>query len=437
MAKILLCTPKWMNSYAEQPPLSLLYLAAYVRQFGHQVYVCDDPVGDDFVQMLDAIKPDLVGVSSPTCGITRGYSMANYAKQKGYYTVMGGQHVSALPEEPLRYNVCDAVVVGEGEQTLLKLVENHEKGIIKGEYIKDLDTLPVPAFDLISTDFYTNVRRRVGNSLYSFVDVLDKCLSLMSSRGCPFSCPYCRNMSLAFGYPVRYKSAEKTVEEFKFMAEKLGVNAITFLDDDFVINKPRLTKICELLQDNKKVYWGCNSRVTDVNKDMLEMLTQAGCVQLAFGIESGNQRILTDILHKQATVEQAKEAVSLCHEFGVVVQSNFMIGSCTETENEMMDTLKFMRLNKIDGGIGTSATIPFPGTGMWKWCEENGKLPKQLSWESFNYSDYPINMSAVTDEKFKEIRAKFAEFLNYNLEATKESRQTKVRNWKKKVGLLN
>jgi radical SAM superfamily enzyme YgiQ (UPF0313 family) len=379
--------------------------------------------------MLDAIKPDVVGISSPTCGISRGYGIAKYAKDKGYYTIFGGQHVSALPEEPLHYDVCDAVVVGEGEQTLVDLIESKGKGIFRGEYIKDLDTLPYPAFDLINSEFYTTVRKRVGNSLYSFVNPLDRCLSLMSSRGCPFQCCYCYNSSKAFNYPVRYKSAEKTVEEFKYMEKMLKVNAITFLDDDFVLNKPRLEKICELLQENKTVYWGCNSRVTDVNKDMLELLTQSGCIQLAFGIESGNQRIL-DVLGKKATVEQAQEAVKLCHDFGVVVQSNFMIGNKTETEEEMMDTLKFMKLNKIDGGLGTSATIPFPGTALWEWCAENKKLPEKISWDAFNYSDYPINMSAVSDEKFIEIRNKFAEFLNYNLEATKSSREKKVSNWK-------
>ena len=236
---------------------------------------------------------------------------------------------------------------------------------------------------------------------------------------------------------MRYKSAEKTVEEFKYMAEKLNVNAITFLDDDFVLHKKRLEKICELLQDNKTVYWGCNSRVTDVDKDMLEMITQAGCIQLAFGIESGNPRIMTDVLHKQATVEDAKEAVRLCHEFGVVVQSNFMIGAPTETEEEMMDTLKFMKENIVDGGMGCSAVIPFPGTGMWDWCMENNKIPKDLNWELFNYSEYPINMSALSMEKFNEVRGRFANYLDENLVKTKKSREDKVRNWKQKVGLID
>jgi radical SAM superfamily enzyme YgiQ (UPF0313 family) len=436
MKKILLATPKWTNSYPEQPPLSLLYLASWLRQFGHKVWICDEPILEDFGQMLNEIKPDVVGINSPTCGITRGYSLAKYSKDMGYYTVMGGPHVSALPEEPLHYEVCDSVVVGEGELALQKIVETKEKGIIKGEPITDLDKVPIPAFDLINMDFYVTVRRRIGNSLYSFVNVLDRCMSLMSSRGCPFKCCYCYNSSLMYDTPVRYKTPEKTVEEFKLMEKTYKVNAITFLDDDFVLNKKRLEKICELLQDNKTVYWGCNSRVTDVNKDMLEMLTQAGCVQLAFGIESGNPRILKDILKKQATVEQAQEAVRLCHEFGVVVQSNFMIGNPTETEEEMMDTLRFMRLNKIDGGIGTSATIPFPNTGIWKWCVENKKIPEQLNWEMFNYSEYPINMSNVSDEDFVRIRNKFADFLNYNLEATKNSRDNKVKNWKAKVKVL-
>lgn len=435
MAKVLLTTPRWANSYPEQPPLSLLYLAAWIRKEGHKVWICDSPIGEDFGQILDAIKPDVVGVNSPTCGIVQGYSMAKYAKDKGYYTVMGGPHVSALPEEPLHFDLCDAVVVGEGELAFSKLIDSHIKGQIQGEPITNLDDLPLPAFDLINMEFYLGVRKRIGNSLYSFVDVMDKCLSMMSSRGCPFKCPYCYNSSSMYATPVRYKSAEKTVEEFYAISGKYGINAVTFLDDDFVLHKPRLEKICKLLENNKKVYWGCNSRVTDVSEDMLEMLTSAGCVQLAFGIESGNSRIL-EVLQKKATVEQAKEAIALCHKHGVVVQSNFMIGNPTETEDEMLDTLKFIKENKIDGGLGCSATIPFPRTGIWDWCINNNKIPKQLDWSLFNYSEYPINMSAIPIEKFQEVRGKFAEFLNYNLQATAPSRQNKVLSWKKKVGLV-
>ncbi len=212
IAKILLASPRWLNSFPEQPPLSLLYLAAYVRKQGHQVWICDEPIYDDYAQMLDNIKPDVVGINSPTCGILRGYSLAKYAKDKGYYTVMGGPHVSALPEEPLNLGLCDSVVIGEGEIAFSKLIDARIKGQILGEPINDLDSLPLPAFDLISTDFYLNVRRKIENSLYSFVDVTDKCLSLMSSRGCPYQCPYCYNSSTMYKTPPRYKSPEKTFE---------------------------------------------------------------------------------------------------------------------------------------------------------------------------------------------------------------------------------
>jgi anaerobic magnesium-protoporphyrin IX monomethyl ester cyclase len=433
MAKVLLATPLWRNSYPEQPPLSLLYLASWIRKEGHKVWICDEPIGEDFVQMFDTIKPDVVGISGPTCGIGRAYSLAYHAKKNGVYTIMGGHHVSTIPEEALRNDYCDAVVIGEGELEFTRLIETREKGQFEGKALPNLDESPMPAFDLISMDFYTSIRKRVRNSLYTFVDVFDKCMSLMSSRGCPFNCPYCYNSFRKS--PVRYKSAEKTVEEFKFASKKYGVNAITYLDDDFVLDKKRLQNICDLLQDNKTVYWGCNSRVTDVNQDMLEMLKSAGCIQLAFGIESGNPRIIKEVLHKNATIEQAKEAVRLCHENGIIVQSNFMIGNPTETEEEMMDTLKFIRENKIDGSLGVSATIPFPMTGLWKWCDENRKFPESISWESFNYSEYPIHMCDVTPERFREIRGIFAKECEDNRVKTSDSREQKVHNWKRSVGL--
>ena len=386
--------------------------------------------------MIDWIKPDVVGINSPTCGISRGYGLAKYAKDKGYYTVMGGAHVSSVPDEPLRNKFCDAVVIGEGEKMFAELIETRASGIFKGEPIKDLNDVPMPAFDLINAEFYCNVRRRVQTSLYSFVELFDRVMSLMSSRGCPYKCKYCYNSSQMYETPARYKTAEKTVEEFWQAQNTYNLDAITFLDDDFVLNKPRLKKICELLADNKRVYWGCNSRVTDVNEEMLAMLKQAGCVQLAFGIESGNNRVAQEVLEKKATVEQAKEAVRLCHEYGIVVQSNFMFGAPTETEEEMMDTLRFMQENTIDGSLGASAVIPFPKTGLWQWCVDNKKFPDHLCWDDFNYSTYPINMSTVTKEKFKEIMAKVAKFQNENIVKTEPMRRKKVQDWKRSVGLI-
>lgn len=425
LTKILLINPP--GRFPEQPPYGLMCLAAYVEQAGHTVRLLDMPLGDMPGDYINQYKPDVVGISSTTCSIGSAHNLANHCRESGIYTVMGGPMPSSTPELSLQY--CNAVVKGEGEKTFTKLIETRETGIFEGEAVSNLDELPIPAFHLLQNEHYLTIRRKIHNSIMTFAGVEDRIGTFMGSRGCPFRCSYCYNSTRQS--PPRYMSAEKLISHLEFLTNKYHIDCFLFIDDDFLSNKPRLEKFCKLKQEKHlNFYWSANSRVTDVTDNILELIKPAGGIQLAFGFESGNNRIL-EVLNKQATVERAKTAIETCQKHGIIVQGNFMFGNPTETEAEMRDTLKFAEENTIDGGIGGASTVPFPGTKIFEWCIQNGKLGKEVDFGKFDYSSTPIFMADMEKEKFlgfmKEVGQRFSNILEKNTPL----RTKKLGDWKK------
>jgi anaerobic magnesium-protoporphyrin IX monomethyl ester cyclase len=395
--KVLLVNPgRYVSS--EQPPIGIMVLASYLQSKGKVVKICDRPKGDSLINDIAKFNPDIVGISGTTATITDAVNCAKIAKSKGIYTIMGGHHVSALPE--YYSGICDAVVVGEGEIILDELVESGESGIFTGKPIKDLNTLPMPSYDLIDMDFYMSSRMRNEVSILSFAPPHAKIGCVLTSRGCPFRCIYCYNSTRHS--QLRYRSPEKVVEELKFLTSKYKINTIAFLEDDIFINKERITKICNLIkEEGLKFVWSGNGRVTDMNEDILFNAYSAGCTQVAFGFESASNRIL-DILCKSAKVEDAEKAIEICNKLNLIVQGNFMLGNPTETEEDMITTGNFIVSHNIDGGIGVAATTPLPGTKLWEMLKQKTNV-SCMDWDRFNYNEIVFNMSNVSDNRYMEL----------------------------------
>jgi anaerobic magnesium-protoporphyrin IX monomethyl ester cyclase len=395
--RVLLVNPGRCVS-SEQPPIGVMVLASYLQSKGHVVQICDRPIGHSLIRDIDIFKPDVVGISGTTATIIDALNCAKLAKSRGIYTVMGGHHVSALPEESIAQ--CDAIVVGEGEVILDELVESNGNGIFIGKPIDNLNDLPMPAYDLIDMDFYMSSRMRNEVSILSFTPPHAKIGCVLTSRGCPYKCIYCYNSTRQS--KLRYRSPENVVAELKFLTTKYKINTVAFLEDDIFINKDRITKICNLIKEEGiKIVWSGNGRVTDMNEDILSLAYSAGCAQVAFGFESASNRIL-DVLCKGATVEDAVKAIELCSKLNLVVQGNFMLGNPTETEEEMFATENFITSHNIDGGIGVAATTPLPGTKLWEMLKQKTDV-SCMDWDRFNYNEIVFNMSAVSDERYGEI----------------------------------
>ncbi len=392
MKKVALVNPKDENRFAEYEPLNIGCLAAYLLSHNIDARIIDEVAGDNLKEGLDTYRPDIVGITAVTPLIPRAYTILSYAKKRGYTTVIGGPHASALPEEAKKH--ADFVVTGEGENALLKIVNKETKSrIVQGEFIKNLDMLPWPARHLMKQDYYIDKKSLVPVADHFFLSRGKKLASIITSRGCPYNCIYCYNSIKPV--PVRYNSDNRVIKEILHLKEHYSIDALFFMDDDFFINRSRLKSICEILiNDNINIEWSANSRVNSIDREILSLAKKAGLRQVNFGIESGSQKVL-DVLGKKVKVEQAEYAIKSAKDIGLLVYATIMLGNPSEAIDDLDRTRKFVFRNKIDS-LGICITTPYPGTKLWNWCEENNLIPGDYSWKDFNTE----KCSVVTNKTF-------------------------------------
>lgn len=386
MKKVALINPGKNQEFADNEPLNLGYLAAYLGSHQIDVKIIDQLAGDDVKLELKEYKPDFVGITATTPLVSDAYEILTYARQHGYTTIIGGVHASVLPQEASEH--ADFVVIGEGESALLNIVQGFQKEkIVRGTLVKNIDDIPCPARHLMKLNFYVSKRNRLPTAHLYFLSRQMRLASMITSRGCPYHCIFCHNSWR--GVPVRYNSADRVINEIMYLRENCGVDAIFFMDDDLFVNRTRLKSICEAIYANKiRIAWSANARVSSVDLEILKIAKKAGCRQINFGIESGSQRIL-DMLEKKTTVEQGETAIKLANAMGLLVYATFMIGNPTETWQDIDLTRKFILRNRIDS-IGIGITTPYPGTKLWEWCQKHNLIPPSYSWRDFNMESCPI-----------------------------------------------
>lgn len=371
------------------PPLGLAYIGAVLENAGYDVKIIDaSPFGWQMQQIVQEAKsyaPDYIGISSSTVSFDQAVRLAKSLKKNlPCPIILGGPHVTALPEEAISEPCFDIGVIGEGEETIVELLNalssksslKKIKGIIykeKGkpvlasprEYIKDLDKLPFPARHLLPPlkNYHptpaTYKKFPVG--------------SMITSRGCPNRCSFC--FRGVFGNRWQFRSPENIVDEMEELVYKYGASEIRIWDDTFNVDPERVRKICKLILKKKlKVSWTCVGRVNHIDQTMLKLLKQAGCWQIAYGIESGNAEVLKSI-NKGITMDMVKNAVDLTYKSGLKSMGFFILGLPGETAQTMEETIKFAKSLPLDAANFTIAT-PYPGTVLWTMAKKNGSLTR-------------------------------------------------------------
>ncbi len=377
---------------ASQHPVNLLYLATWLNLNGFKASVYDLEVEslDGLKRLLRKNPPMLAGVTSMTTGVGLAAGVCALLKSAGVKTVVGGAHATALPEETLADTQADFVIAGEGEGPLLELARALVSGSpwagIKGlAYIRngkavvnerpelvDVDLLPVPDRGLLRLELYkghTTPGVPAGGAL------------MFTSRGCPFDCGFCASRTISRGR-VRLRSMAKVIEEVEHLAG-LGFRHITIDDDTFTLDKARALAFCAYMAARKeRLTWNCDSRVDAMDRELMAAMKDAGCVKIAFGVESGSQRVL-DFIGKKITVEQARECFRLAHEAGITSQAFFMVGHPEETAEDIAATERLIRELRPEL-LFLSVAAPLPGTRYYAIMKSQGWLPA-MAWQGHGF----------------------------------------------------
>lgn len=374
--------------------LGLAYIGAYLKQRGYAVEIIDlRAMNDwnDFEKNVQEKNPDIIGVYWNSPNFNNALQCCSLAKKLGKIVVAGGPHATVCPQELVATQVVDYVITGEGEISFCELIEALQSGqtpspIIQGKPVPDLDAMPFPDRDLYDIARLTHP---VGNFPY-----LDNGLIMLTSRGCPFNCAFCQPLSRKmFGTQLRYRSVTSVLKEISYIIKKYGVRYISFQDDTFTVRKDWVLELCGAIEAAQlRFQWSAQSRVDTFDSELAVSMRRAGCSCVFFGFESGSQRIL-DFLNKGITVEQSLQAAKLCHEHGLIIFADVMVGIPTETEKDLQATLALVKAIRPEIFSPTYFT-PIPGCQLYEYCNEHG-LMNVSSYEDFTRNPFGAKIKGI------------------------------------------
>ena len=402
------------------PPIGLCSIAAYLESRGITAEIVDFNACPDSEQRMRSMlvheRPAYVGFSCTTSSFLDGIRLAELARQTlpGTTIVFGGVHVSALGSEMmLQYKVIDCIVEGEGEATLLELMQNRGEpagipGLIfrhrnSGAVIAngrraralDLDSLPYPAYEKLQ-----GYPGSYALPIFNYPSAPNT--SALSSRGCPYSCSYCDRSVFRKSY--RFNSAEYIYEHMRYLSQRFRIRHINFYDDQFTFNLERIKKLTDLLSDQPlKMTFNCAVRSEHVNQDLLNRLKSAGCWMISLGIETGDQELL-HALNRKVNLERLAERVSLIRDAGIRAKGLLMMGLPGETEGSIEKTRQFLFSLPLNDFNLTKFT-PFPGAPVYQTIREHGEFDED--WARMDCMHFLFIPRGFTRERLEELYLSF------------------------------
>lgn len=338
-------------------PVGIGFLISVLRDRDHKVFFIDQylaPKNKLTLNFLINNNIDFIGISLNTICFASAksllFTIQNWRERGkwGGKIIVGGPHTTvALETIP---GFVDFVIQGEGEKAIIDIIDNRLKSrVIRSPRIKDLDSLPPPAWD-----FFVKLPYDFSCKWFKEKPVFN----MNTSRGCPFRCTFCSVGSI-WGKEYTFFSAKRIIEDIRYLIKRYGAKGIYFREDNFTFNKIRTIEFCELLlKENLNIKWACETRVDTLNKNLLQLMYKSGCRGLYIGVESGVQRLL-NLMSKGITLEQIENTFKWCNEIGIPTYASFITGLPTETEKERKETIEYAeKINPAMYAINIFVGIP-------------------------------------------------------------------------------
>jgi magnesium-protoporphyrin IX monomethyl ester (oxidative) cyclase len=403
------------------PPLGIAYLGAFVRDTvdvklldalvegaNRRVPVTDhiELVGlgyDDVIDRIRDYEPDLVGFS---CVFSNQFAsireLAGRIKAEvdpDVVVAAGGTHPSFLAERTLNTTDIDYVVLGEGELTLRGIIEAHNRGhgiddldgiaYRNGDrvqvnprvnMIENLDSLPLPARDLLPMEKYFKENVPMGIHWRNRRNT-----PIITSRGCPCSCTFCSS-TVHWGSRYRFRSPESVLSEIEHLKDTYGINELKFQDDNLTMPRKRAQAIFQgMIDRGLDMPWNTPNGVAvwTLDEKMIKLMKKSGCYEFTLAVESGDQWVLDNIVKKPLKLEKVLEVARLARKHRIATVGYFIIGFPGETIEQIRNSLRFGVKLKLDYFIPFIYN-PLPGSELWEVCKEKGYIPEDYHYEEAN-----------------------------------------------------
>ena len=395
--------PKSEGTYEKWAPhLGLGYLASYLLHKNLECKVVDAKFEglklDSVASRIQAYKPHIVGITMMTEDFGQASLVAKWIKEidSTIITIVGGPHPTAVPSKTLHDDKnYDVAVWREGELTLYEIAMALREGNIQ-ERLGSIRGIAYKAKeDIIQTEprpFFARLDELSFPAWQLFPVNSDTRYPLITGRGCPYRCIFCQR---PYGNKPRLRSVENILAELEHLVDNFDCKNISFFDETFTLNRRRILRFLDAFIANgysKIIQWDCETRVDHVDQSLLRKMREAGCHSIGFGIESGNENILT-ITDKGTTKEQAQNAVKWAKDAGLFVQTYFILGYPFETEKTANDTIRFAK--ELDANSAEfSLLTPFPGTKVLELARQG---IGGLHLLSEDYRDYSLQLSEAME----------------------------------------
>lgn len=450
--RVLLIRPPYTDYEGTEPPrvgipLGTLSVAAAIEKYGHVVKVFDaltymDKTEDKrhfgaswerIISEVKSFSPDIVGIANLfSTQLEKSLVLPKLIKEidKNIKIIVGGPHATVRPEDFLSTGNFDFVIIAEGEETTPALLEhlqgrrqledvrgiaymhNGEMRIQQPQYIKNLDSIPFPAYHLVDMEMYFGMVFRGFSSRPQ--DPFYKPrreITMITSRGCPYICTFC-SIHPTMGYRFRVQSAEYVIAHIEHVVTKYGVELIHFEDDNLTLNPARFDAILDgLTEKNIRFEWDTPNgvRADTLSRPLLEKIKKSGVSELRIAIESGVQDVLDKVVKKSLGLEKAMQVAKDCNEIGIPLSAFFVIGMPGETKADIQQTLDLAYRLMKEYSVTPHVNIAHPlvGTELYETAKAKGYLIDEDYTKGFIFGTGRIKTEEFSPEDLKQMSTEF------------------------------